>query len=182
VTGHPALPADTADGQLWSTAEANHIYDHHEWWRDTRPLFKGRADDVLISSAVLVEIGHGGQQGFTYAATTDVGGFVLSSTVNSFGLFNLTAPTTGIYKGFWNVQFAAHATGYRVITPMKSGSRIHGSSVQSAATSAGVALLSAPFEVDCTTAGDTFSCQIWQNSGASNATSSWLSVWWVQST
>ena len=39
----PALPADDSDGNDWTAAKVNAIYDHIQLWRDTRPLFNGQA-------------------------------------------------------------------------------------------------------------------------------------------
>jgi len=59
---------------------------------------------------------------------------------------------------------------------------IAGSQVNVAATSAGVALLSAPFEIDATAATDLFAVDVWQNSGTSLAVVTWVSLKWIQST
>ena len=182
----PALPSDDSDGNDWTAAKVNAIYDHVQWWRDTRPLFKGQGTTTAgVAHATLFEVGMGSVSGtFEATPTTNVGGWTVSTSANGDGEYNIEVPEAGIYEGFWHVDWQTFANGTRDIYPRLNSASISGSRASAHANTTDVAIRqSAPFQVDCA-AGDELSVEIYEtNASTSGLTYTvWLSVKWVQST
>ena len=79
----PALPADVSAGNTTSATHQNSILDHVQWWRDTRPLFKGYmwdgvvspANDIVTATNTTMGVGNAG-------AFAQIGGFPTNPLIN----------------------------------------------------------------------------------------------------
>ena len=177
----PGLPVDEITGQVWGIGKVNAVIDHLQWWRDTRPLFKGQMNTTEVDPETLTEIVPGATAStFANTPTHNIGGWTVSATPNSIQGFGLVVPEDGLYEGFWNVQMDTSTTGYRIIQPLMNGQKILGARLQIDSTAGQPFWNSAPFTADLK-AGGTMSCQVWHNTTAPLTTTTWLSVKWIQS-
>ncbi len=175
----PALPGDDSDSNDWNAAKVNAIYDHLQWWRDTRPLFIGRGKVGNINNATDTDLSMSdGSGNFLVTPTTNVGGFAASSS-NA----EVEIPEAGIYQVDGYTRFAANTTGYRQISLDINGTTLVRSLVKNDAVATGVTPLIFSVAVDLGTASDGLVIVGHQTSGgALNTSELWMSIRWLQST
>ena len=184
----PSLPSDDSDGNDWTAAKVNAIYDHLELWCDTRPLFKGEASNgsgtLTLTTSTFVEVSFGiSASTFDETPITNVGSFTVASGANADSYYNIEIPETGYYEGVWHVQFATHGTGYRHVQPQRNSANIPGTRIRAISSgSAATTEISAPFAIDMTGGSDDLSVEVWQDSGISLNYEAYLFVKWVQAT
>lgn len=181
----PTLPSDKSAGNDWDETDTNLIYDHLQWWRDTRPLFKGAGVTVTnLASGTEREFGFGTSSG-TFATTPaiNVGSWSVATTTNTASEYNVEVPEAGIYYGVWKATIEANTGGSRQMQPQLNGSDISlGAVVTGPALGGSATTVACPFMVDCA-ADDELSLDFLQNSGSAlDVTGTSLICWWVQST
>ena len=96
----PALPTSPANNSGAAASWARSVRDMLEWFRDTRPLFRGTAETPLnLSSGTAQEIGHGAVAStFDNTPDTNVGTFTVASGANGDGAFNIEVPDAGFFS------------------------------------------------------------------------------------
>jgi len=180
----PALPADDSDGNDWTAAKVNAIYDHLEYHRNDRNLIQHTivadgTDMATIATATTTDIefsdGSGASQGTVGA---NVGPF----TFGSGGVKEILVPVAGVYWITAHAVWAADSTGIRTLALTDTGSPIASGTV-----------VSDPIDTPINTAyqhvstiqtygsGDRMGVEVTQNSGSNVNVTVILSAFWVNS-
>lgn len=183
----PALPSDDSAGQIWTAAKVNAIYDHLQWWRDTRPVFKGAAFGVdgskpeSVPNNALTTFGFGAAGSFNTTPLINVGSFTVDGA--EADPEPLHVPETGIYWVAAYVDFDANTTGRREIKVNLAGTAVAGLMVNISSASAGDCRVGVSGIVDITATTQDILLEVFQNSGAELDTGAvYLSMVWMQST
>lgn len=175
-----------SSGNVWTAARVNAIYDHLQWWRDTRPVFRGQAwsnagmSGIEISTATDTTMGFGTGGSFYTTPEINVGSWTVQGSDSDPE--SLVVPESGIYRVSVNVRWAAAASGERVARLIVNGSVENdiysGLSYEAASFTAGNNC-SGLIDV---ASGAQLDIGVWQNSGSTLDATATLHIDWVQST
>ncbi len=181
----PALPGDDSDGNDWTAAKVNAIYDHVQWWRDTRPLFKGSGytdnggSQLEVSTATNTTIGFGSGGSFATAPEINIGSWTVQAS--DADPESLVVPESGIYMISHVVEWEGNSTGLRfsqVVVGATPQTETKSTTSPDTVTNAGTGSTSY-FDL---ASGAQLDLQVWQNSGTTIDAVGWITALWIQST
>lgn len=101
----PALPADDTDGQDWTAAKVNAVYDHLQLWRDNLPVLRVGSTNQSIASSVTSYANLSDPPAVNNGGWTDTG-----TTYNGWNV-----PESGVYRVTAHAIFTAYSVGYRYV-------------------------------------------------------------------
>ncbi len=121
----PALPSDDSDANDWNASKVNVIYDHLQWWRDTRPVFKGEMwSDVGagfdIDTSTTTTFGVGEAASFKTTPVLNIGSWTTQGS--DADPESLVVPEAGVYRIGFACRWQSNATGYRQTRLLIDGS------------------------------------------------------------
>ncbi len=116
----PTVPSDDSDGNDWTAAKINAIYDHLSWWRDERPIIQVVASISALATSTFDQIPLSTGSGFTNAPTINIGSWVHETSGDG-----ILVPQNGLYQIHAQFSFEAiNTTGYRRGRVLDAGSSI----------------------------------------------------------